>query len=495
MATSASLEIHTINVSQGDCVLVVNRDLKAVQAAITKAKKAVPPDSIDWVPLAVATGISLQNTVKKALLIDAGDHGFGGTVVEYLTTHGVIDPAAANGYQPYLTVMASHYHDDHFAGLSSLFARRVNPKKKGAKTTYTMLYRPAVFIWDARSTTVVPTGPSFTRFQSHVTGAMKPPGPSTELIELLPGGFLTPKTKAKAQPHTIDLGTGVSGIPIVARVVASGQELWSPATGPVPVKSVGSKVDYNDRSIVLMVEYGSFRCLLGGDIAGNGGTAGGNTGPGVVAPPTKGRKKYRSDHADVESELEPVLRSLFPKTVKPVAGQPKFQEDGYATVLKANHHGSNTSVDTHLLATVQPLVFVISSGVKARPHNHPTAEVIYRVDTATTWNRNDKSKTPVANTIKGIFITEVTDMTRGNKFTVNIQSGKIVGTTVVRPVDETIDAIQKATVSGQSLEVQVYGVGQSSDLTKSTSSVRPLYSLKPPVYPYPLGPWWHQDTH
>jgi hypothetical protein len=493
MATSASLEIHIINVSQGDCVLVVNRDVDAVGDAIKAKKMAIPKDRIDWVPFAVSAGVPLQNTVKKALLVDGGDGCFGGSLVKYLDAYGAIDPKAVNGYQQDLTVLASHYHDDHFAGLGGVFAQRVTPKRKGDKTTYKVLCRPAVFVMDARSHTVVPKGPSFVRFQSQVANAMKSPGLSTELIELLPGGLRTSKPSAK--PYEIDLGAGVSGIPIIARVVASGQQIWRPVGKPVDVKSVEKKIDYNDRSVVLMVEYGSFRCLLGGDIAGNGGAAGGNTGPGIVPPPKPGDKKYRSKHADVESQLEPILRELFPKTPKPVPGKPKFQEDGYATVLKANHHGSNTSVDTHLLATVQPLVFVISSGVKARPHNHPTAEVIYRVDTATTWNRNDMAKTPVKNTIKGIYVTEVGDVVRGEKFTVSIPNGMIVGTTVVRPTDESIDAIQQAKAFGQPLEVQVYGVGVSTDLTHSSSSVRKLQKGNAPGAAYPIGPWWHQDTH
>ena len=42
----------------------------------------------------------------------------------------------------------------------------------------------------------------------------------------------------------------------------------------------GSKAwDENDRSLCFVLEYGSFRYFHGGDIAGDGGLAGGNTDP------------------------------------------------------------------------------------------------------------------------------------------------------------------------------------------------------------------------
>ncbi|MDG6110188.1 hypothetical protein Daura_22345 [Dactylosporangium aurantiacum] len=489
MAKSASLEIHVINVSQGDSVLVVNRDLAALDARLPLPGR--PTDPIDWVPYARATGISLQGTVVKALLVDAGDHGYGGDVVDYLVKLGVIDPAAPNGYQPNLTMLASHYHDDHFAGLRSVLSRRVKPPK-GGKTTYPVLYRPAVVIQEARTYPGVPTGRSFSRFQGSIQNARTPPGPATKLVELLPGGLGA--LGAPAQ-YEINLGKGHTGLSIVARVVASGQQMWSPVTGATIVNSRTKEIDHNDRSIVLMLEYGSFRCLLGGDIAGDGGSAGGNEGPGVVDPKKSG-KKYKTQHADVESKLEPFLAANFPRTVIPTAGQPKFQTSGYATVLKANHHGSNTSVDTYFLARVRPLIFVVSSGVKARFHRHPTAEVMYRVDSTTKWTQNDKAKTVVPNSINGWYITEVAKTVKGQPFTVDVGASKIIGSTVVRPVDESIQDIQNAGHFNTPLEVQVYGVGVLSDLSRSTKSVRPVV---PPANPagaiYPVGPWTHTDLH
>src|ERR1700722_2037139 len=133
MPKTACLEIHQINVGQGDSTLIINRDLAKVQAALEKAKLTLPADSIDWVPLAVQNRetVSLVGTVKKALLIDAGDDEYGGDVLAYMTTQGVLD--GKSKWYPDLMLMVSHYHDDHMAGLRCIFKERIDPKKKGDK--------------------------------------------------------------------------------------------------------------------------------------------------------------------------------------------------------------------------------------------------------------------------------------------------------------------------------------------------------------------------
>jgi hypothetical protein len=78
---------------------------------------------------------------------------------------------------------------------------------------------------------------------------------------------------------------------------------------------VGKTVDQNDRSIVAVLPYGSFRCLLGGNIGANDGSGG---------------KAFFSVHADVEITLEPALEAYFPATdpTKYTAGTPKFTTPG-----------------------------------------------------------------------------------------------------------------------------------------------------------------------
>ena len=105
MAVSACLEIHEINVGQGDSVLIINRDLVKLTAAIVsnKGAKAVPADPIDHVPYCLANSVPLAGTVTKALLVDGGDDEYGGDVINYLTDLGVLDGAKV--WRPDLSVL------------------------------------------------------------------------------------------------------------------------------------------------------------------------------------------------------------------------------------------------------------------------------------------------------------------------------------------------------------------------------------------------------
>jgi hypothetical protein len=298
---------------------------------------------------------------------------------------------------------------------------------------------------------------------------------------------------------TIDLGTGVGGIAIQAYVLAAGQAVWNAAKKKtIPIASTGSTVDQNDRSVVLVLEYGSFRCLLGGDIAGNGGPAGGNHGDNAA---DVGTKKFFSQHADVESTLGPALEAFFPQTAKWAKGKPKWTADGYCTVLKANHHGSSSSVDVHLLATVQPAVFAVSSGVKARFHGHPTQAVMNRVDSTETgeWGRRAAGKTKadavkVDNTIVKTFITEVGQKVKNKAFPVDVREALILGDMIIRPVDETVNAVQQATTAGTDLDVQVYGIGVQTDLADPNTTLRPTEAVDATGI-YPIGPYLVADEH
>ncbi|HXP20978.1 MAG TPA: hypothetical protein VN840_15150 [Streptosporangiaceae bacterium] len=496
MPQSASLEIHVMNVGQGDAVLVINRALDKVKAAITTAKggASVPPNPIDYVPYALKNGVSLAGTITKALLVDGGDDEYGGDVLNYLTDQGVLDGKTV--YRPDLSLVVSHYHDDHMAGLRSVFKERVDPKKKGDKVKLVDRLRPGAVYQAMTDKKSDPTSQRYADFQEDITSAMSVPKNKTRRVYISPGG----RDASTKQQVTIDLGTGVNGIAITATVLAAAQAVWDAAKKTtIPISSTGSTVDQNDRSVVLVLQYGSFRCLLGGDIAGNGVGPGGNFG--ANAADTSSKKSF-SQHADVESTLGPALEAYFPKTAKWVKGQPKFTADGYCTLFKANHHGSSSSVDVHLLATVQPLVFVGSSGVKHRFHYHPTQAVMNRVTKTQTaqWGRRAKGKVAadsvkVNNTIGGIYLTEVAAKVKNKAFGVSIYTAKIMGNTVIRPVDETIAAIQDATAPGTLLTVQVYGIGVLTPLADPTSTLRPTAAKNAAPAIYPIGPFTHSDTH
>jgi beta-lactamase superfamily II metal-dependent hydrolase len=498
MPDSASLEIHVMNVGQGDSVLVVNRDLVKTKAAITKAKKTPPADPIKYVPFALKNGVPLAGTVKKALLVDGGDDEYGGDVLNYMTDQGVLDTKKTVS-RPDLSLVVSHYHDDHMAGLRSVFKERIEPKKKGDKVKLVERLRPGAVYQSWPESKTNPTSERFAAFQDDMVTAAGAATNPTRRFYVYPGGLDGPTAAAKT--IKIDLGTGVDGIPITAYILAAGQAVWNKQKKKVvKIASTGSTVDQNDRSVVLMLEYGSFRCLLGGDIAGNGGPDGGNTGANAAAV---GTKKFFSQHADVETDLGRALEAYFPKTVSWDVDEPKYPTAGYASVLKANHHGSSSSVDVYLLATLQPMMYVGSSGVKARFHNHPTQAVMNRINyTATpTWGLRPVGTPPVSpgtvgNSISGTYLTEVAAKVKNKAFTVDVREGVILGDIVVRPVDETISAIQNAIAPGQELRVQVYGVGVQTTLADPDTTLRPTAAVSTGATDiYPIGPFEESDTH
>jgi beta-lactamase superfamily II metal-dependent hydrolase len=499
MSESATLEIHQLCVGRGDSALIVNRNLDEVKNRIIDAAKTkkvkLPDEPIDYVPYAVYKGVSLAGTVRTALLIDGGDDEFGGDIVNYLRTYGVVDQAA---WCPNLYLLVSHFHADHMDGLRSVFVRKVDPQKPGQKVTFEDRYRPgrvyqtAPHKSDGQNKQNVRLG--FNLFNAAVAKAAAHAVDNTQRFFLQPGGL----TKAGKQ-MTIDLGTGAGGIPIVVYAVAGAQSVLTGldknGNGTIQeIKSKSKTTDLNDRSIVVMVEYGSFRYFAGGDIAGSGGPAGGNVG--ANAANFKKKKSY-SQHADVETRLGEALEQLFPKTPAWTANAPKYPNDGYCTVMKANHHGSSTSVDVYLLATLQPRLVLISTGTKAQFHEHPTPQVLNRLSKDSNgtpnWTLRGSTNT-VPNTVTQVFVTEAAKKYPSKTATADLRGAYVVGDIVVRPVDESVVALQQATAPGPKLEVQVYGSGDQT-VTISPATVMHDLVATPAPDKYPIGPWALDLSH
>ncbi|MCW2935094.1 MAG: hypothetical protein JWM19_6056 [Actinomycetia bacterium] len=498
MPESASLEIHEINVGQGDSVLIINRNLTQLQTAIqnevnrranTPGQLPTPPDNpIDLMPYAIAHQVPLAGTVVQALLVDGGDDAYGSDVVHYLEAHGALVPGTV--WTPNLSVLVSHYHDDHMAGLRSVFKEAV--KDANGKVSLVERYRPGKIYQAATAKGTDPKALRFQWFQGDIADAISASPNPSQRFYVDPGGLI------KNKPAVISLGKGAGNIPIDAYIVASAQGVYNAATGKVVrIKSVTNEVDQNDRSIALVVEYGSFRYFLGGDIAGNGGPKGGNTGRNAA---DQQKKKYYSVHADVETDLGRALEARFPATAPAdrLPNKPKYPNDGYCTVMKADHHGSSSSVDVYFLATIRPVVMLISSGIKSRFHRHPTQQVMYRA-TDDEWAvrpvKGQPARPAVDNTIAQIYITEVAQKVKKKAFTVDIGSAAIVGDIVLRPVDETVTAIQQDTQPRQ-LSFQVYGTRVQSDLAdKVDTELRPVEDPGAPGDFYPSSPANYSDLH
>ncbi|MBX7148026.1 MBL fold metallo-hydrolase [bacterium] len=99
----------------------------------------------------------------------------------------------------------------------------------------------------------------------------------------------------------------------------------------------GTKIEIeseNEKSLGLLLEYGSFKLFAGGDLTGGG-----------------------NETVDLETHTADLT--------------------GPVDVLIVNHHGSNTSSNEHFLRILDPVVSVLSVGANA--YGHPTPEVMNRL--------------------------------------------------------------------------------------------------------------------
>jgi glyoxylase-like metal-dependent hydrolase (beta-lactamase superfamily II) len=538
--STATLELHFINVGQGDSILVVNRDKDELAKKVTEEPDA-PADPLDYLPYAIGKEMNLRGTVKKALLIDGGDDEYGGDVVAYLQQHGVLDKDT-EGFEDKLEVVISHFHDDHIGGLRSLFKKRIEETitetVKGRARTRLVprlepRYRPARVYLTALDSREDPKSDRLRWLRGDINAAAGMPQP-TAITLVRPGGVVTTPMMGD-QNLTIDLGTGIDNIPIELTAYAASRAVRGRSATHLGRK----RPDQNDRSIMFVLQYGSFRAYLGGDLAGNGGAAGGNTEPGTAVPP--GTKRFFSVHEDLEGPLNVVLMEQLPATTPNLsvsdgsdgsnlsvsdgsdgsnlsvsdgsdgssmsvsdgtdgsathlAKGPKFKVDGHCTVLKANHHGSSSSVDVHTLFTTRPCIAVIPVGIKSRFHNHPTQEVLNRMDSDKTkkWCWCDDQSVvgnTVDNTLQGIYLTELAAQYKKREFKVVLPKAAVVmGDVIVRPTDKSVQEIQKARQFGVKLVVQVYGTGAQTDTDPPRTKLRPVTKKDGT---YPIGPFVHE---
>ncbi len=142
----ATLEIHQINVSQGDATLIIVRDLALLAAKVTDATAQADP--MAHLPWCVKSSVDISSTVVSAVLIDGGNNRFGDKVWAYMKQVGAIDPSPAVVFQAKLHVMVNHAHGDHLDGLESLF-RYVDPSvlpARAAKRARTKLTAPFTLV-------------------------------------------------------------------------------------------------------------------------------------------------------------------------------------------------------------------------------------------------------------------------------------------------------------------------------------------------------------
>jgi beta-lactamase superfamily II metal-dependent hydrolase len=140
---------------------------------------------------------------------------------------------------------------------------------------------------------------------------------------------------AGARRRTVTAGAvyQLGGGAVVRCIAVNGSVDGGAFVDPVP-----SAQEENSRSIALRLEYGQFSMWLGGDLTGGGNSTSDVEGPATLAC-------------------------------------------GDIDVYKLNHHGSNTSTSTNLVARLSPELAVVSCG-DGNSFGHPTPTVVNRINQA-----------------------------------------------------------------------------------------------------------------
>lgn len=215
----------------------------------------------------------------KTMLVDAGTTGKGvGTVLPYLQSRGI----KAIDY-----TVASHYHVDHIGGMDEVINSLTRDSLKVAALDRGWSYTTQAY---TQYTTAVGT-----------------------------------KRQTITEGQVVDLGGGAT-----VRCVAVNSH------GHLAAPYDNDRYDENNLCVVLLLDYGDFEMVLGGDLPGY------NT----------------SSYHDIESLIA--------------------AEVGDVDVYKVHHHGGANASNTTLLDTILPEVSLIYVGT-GNSYGHPTQAVINRL--------------------------------------------------------------------------------------------------------------------
>lgn len=473
---SMPLEIHHINVSQGDSTLIIWRNLERLRDVLAQfpgsgetGPMQIPED--DYLPYALKYNVDLSGTVDAAVLIDAGEDIYGPDVYDYLVKNGVTE-------REKFAIVVTHCHSDHVDGVRNIFWSSWDGKDQ-----YIQRFVPAV-IYDCFGG-MLGKPPQTASYDLYMREVDKLAGEGQlEHVYVEPGMEIC--LGDYGVTRTLLRCVGANGKSF------SGDELKNTICTSLKTYAKAERsqkaIDPNALSVCLVLEQDHFRYFLGGDIAGTGDERGGNRGINRISQ----ELPLFSQHPDVETELRDLLKLFYPKE-----RNSDCSCDGHMCGWKVSHHGSATSNDVYTLGMMQPKIAVISSGVKARFHHHPSQECLNRLDAAisATWedyNSNTKKTSIVPNTIENYYITEMAADNGSENFVRTFPNGKILGDIIVRP------DIKTTKETAQGVEMQVFGSGVQSGINTGKWKLRETYKdaqKSSPDY-YPIGPFYHKcDRH
>jgi len=447
------LEIHHINVSQGDSTLIIFRDINKLREILPESTTGIKAgEEENLLPYAMKNHCNLDGTVISAVLIDGGEEVFGKDVADYLAKMGISKTNAPN----LLAAICTHCHSDHADGLRTVFLK---PGVKTKKVDNPPLEKNYIPKYEYDSFDVMQGKKTVTQTYNYYTKVI------TELetnYQVVHKNFGIQKTLYIGRYEGVEI--------YLECVYDNGLLVKNKQTGFVSTidSTVTSKViDQNALSKAVVLHFGRFRYFLGGDIAGNEKLYANKN----IKPP-----KSTSTHPNIEKELGQTLCSLYP--VEAHCDTPA----GHMCGFKFSHHGSISSNDSEFLSIMKPVMGTISAGVRTRYFSHPSQKNL---------DETNKTITPkwgtVDNTMDGVYITE---MKQDKK---DIHSAKIIGDVIVRP--DYVGYMNN--VDNAPIGIQVFGTGEQSTPT-ANKPLRQNDGGAPyqthPLYPY--GPWYHKcDKH
>ncbi|OQP40748.1 hypothetical protein A4H97_14100 [Niastella yeongjuensis] len=305
-AQDERLEIHHINIENGDATLIVVHDIKA-------------------------------NTFNALALIDGGNIGTDVFIKPYFSNlFGAKKLPVKVKY-----MILSHFHADHYRGLLGI--------KTGTVFRAENITDPGGYDLPAKYARINPPVPDNKAERGFNTGAKN--NYVGALKKAFDKKYITQRSKDITTfpgdiKKSIEIGT-VNGIPVnLICVVGGGYSLGKDGNIVNNTTGKGSRLNANNYTLGFVLTYGQFRYFTGGDMGGQ------DTSP-------------CGSYLNQETSLDSGLSFLFSDESYPFDNKVTDNSGsmGHICAFKVSHHGSNCSSNDEFLQTTSAAVFISAGNI------------------------------------------------------------------------------------------------------------------------------------
>lgn len=320
--THAQLEIHQINVGNGDGALIKLYD---------------------------------DNELIYTIVIDGGLKATDNKFIPYLKNF-IPDIPGKPGKKLINWVILSHNHQDHFKGLIEMFNDDAFIIKK---ITDQFGYK----IGEDTYTSPLPVAEN-NNCEPFIARSISGKNPQQALVEYVQAVKAANTRKLAYDNEAIRADTAfycatkkfmvytlpeVDGVPVTMQCIAA-----DGFTEGVTTRDVGGR-NANNFTYGWVLEFGQFRFYTGGDLGG-----------------------YNGGYTDQETPMAAYLTTLFPNNHPETGVNTATNFPGHVCVMKTNHHGSTQSSNPNFLKTLACSSIVTSAGKHDR-WKIPTVDFVDRV--------------------------------------------------------------------------------------------------------------------